>query len=184
MPANDGFRLDENQYLLPPRPEPPQHHPEQFVRKSEPRLRILLFQDGKLLPKSQVFQKQVAAGAKESGKQDRQKSQQVQHEISLTCRQVNANCRLFCLIQQQIGILAHHNLAQRRRGHMNRRTALNDSHLSQVSHAEWNLFRRFRAFILDEVILHLLFPRDRQHLLPRNHAVAKRHAQVHGSLAG
>ena len=31
MPANDGLRLDEDQRLLPSRPEPPQHHPEQFI---------------------------------------------------------------------------------------------------------------------------------------------------------
>jgi hypothetical protein len=28
VPANDGLRLDENQCLLPTRPEPAQHHPE------------------------------------------------------------------------------------------------------------------------------------------------------------
>jgi hypothetical protein len=52
MPAKDGFGLDENQSPLPMSPEPPQHHPEQFVRQSESRLRMLLLENGKLLPKS------------------------------------------------------------------------------------------------------------------------------------
>ena len=61
MPANDGLRLDENQRLLPPRPKPPQDHPKLFVGSGEPRLRVPLFQNGKLLPKSQIFQEVVAA---------------------------------------------------------------------------------------------------------------------------
>ena len=66
MPANDGLRLDEDQRPFPSRPEPPQDDPEQFIGSGKPRLRMSPFQDGKLLPKRQVFQEQVAARAKSS----------------------------------------------------------------------------------------------------------------------
>jgi hypothetical protein len=85
MPAKDGFGLDENQSPVPMSPEPPQHHPEQFVRQSESRLRMLLLENGKLLPKSQIFQEQVAARAKKSSKEYSQEPQMAQHEISFTC---------------------------------------------------------------------------------------------------
>jgi hypothetical protein len=56
MPTNNSFRLNKNQGFPPSIPEPPQHHSEQSVRGSKPRLRKLLFEDAELLPKSQVFQ--------------------------------------------------------------------------------------------------------------------------------
>ena len=47
-------------------------------------------QDGKLLPKRQVFQEQVAAGAKKSNSQEYNKSlSRAQHEISFTCNRLD-----------------------------------------------------------------------------------------------
>jgi hypothetical protein len=83
MPANNGLRLDENQRLLPSRPEPFKRHPEQPVESSKSRLWMSLLQDRKLLPKRQVLQKQIAAGPKELSYLDRQKPQRAQHETSL-----------------------------------------------------------------------------------------------------
>jgi hypothetical protein len=77
--------LHEDQRALPSRPKPPQHNPEQFVTKGKSRLRTLSLENGKLLPKSQVFQKQVAARAKQSRKENSQEPQEAQHEISFTC---------------------------------------------------------------------------------------------------
>jgi hypothetical protein len=84
MPANDGLRLDEDQRPSPSRPKPPQDHPEQFVRRSESRLRVLLFQDSALLPKGQVFQHQVAARADRVNEQVEQQLQRTEHEPVLT----------------------------------------------------------------------------------------------------
>jgi hypothetical protein len=61
VPSDNGFRLDQNQGALPPAPEPPQHHPQQFLSSNQSRLGMLPFQDCELLPKSQVFQEQVVA---------------------------------------------------------------------------------------------------------------------------
>jgi hypothetical protein len=82
MPANDCFRLDENQHLLPSGPESPQRHPEQFVGNGKSRLRTPTFQNSGLLPKSQVFQEEVATRAKDLSGQNERKSHQAQHETS------------------------------------------------------------------------------------------------------
>jgi len=60
MLTNNSHRLNKNQCFPPSIPEPPQHHPEQSVRGSKPRLRKLLFEDAEVLPKSQVFHEQIA----------------------------------------------------------------------------------------------------------------------------
>src|SRR5260370_31043132 len=36
MPSDDSLRLDNDKRALPPRPEPPQHHPKNSVPISEP----------------------------------------------------------------------------------------------------------------------------------------------------
>jgi hypothetical protein len=55
MPTDNRLRPHENQRTLPSIPEPPQHHPEQFVRDSKPNLWVPPFQNSELLPKSQIF---------------------------------------------------------------------------------------------------------------------------------
>jgi hypothetical protein len=46
-------------------------------------MRMLGLQNGKLLPKSQVFHEQVATRAKESGNKTEEKLQQAEHPTSL-----------------------------------------------------------------------------------------------------
>jgi hypothetical protein len=108
VPANNGFRLDQDQHPLPFRPEPPQDHSKQFVRSGKPWLRMLLFQNCELLPKSKVFQEQIAARVKESGCKYGQKSRQAQHEISFTRTHAKVISQLVSMIRRQIGILASH----------------------------------------------------------------------------
>jgi hypothetical protein len=57
MSSHNNLRLDENQRLLPPGPDPPQDRPEQPISSSNSWLRTSLSQDGKLLPKREIFQK-------------------------------------------------------------------------------------------------------------------------------
>jgi hypothetical protein len=70
VPANNSLWPDEDQCVLPPRPEPPQDHPGQLVGGGDLRARIPLIQNGKLLAKSQVLRQQVAARAKDADKKD------------------------------------------------------------------------------------------------------------------
>jgi hypothetical protein len=86
MPADDGLRLNKDQCLLPPRPKPPQHHPEQFVRSGKPRLRMPLFQNGEMLAQDEVFKKQVPVGAHNANQESEEKSQRSGHELVVADR--------------------------------------------------------------------------------------------------
>ena len=79
VPAHDSPRLDENQRLLPSRPKPPQHHPEQFVLSGKPWLRMLLFQNSELLTKRQIFQQKIMSGSEGTNKQGKQELQRTEH---------------------------------------------------------------------------------------------------------
>jgi len=52
VPSHNGLRLDENQCLSPPGPEPPQYDPEKPVGDGKARMGMSPFQDSKLLPES------------------------------------------------------------------------------------------------------------------------------------
>ena len=56
-------------------PEPPQDHPEQFLRSGKSRLWTPPFQDTELLPQRQVFQEQKVEGTGRSNDQDGEKHQ-------------------------------------------------------------------------------------------------------------
>ena len=108
MPANDSLRLDKDQCPPPSRPQPPQDHPEQFVRCGKTRLRVALPQNRKLLPQGQILQDQVAARGQEVNSQYRKKPQQTQHEISFTRGSFIMDAPFNYLIRRQIVILASH----------------------------------------------------------------------------
>jgi len=80
MPSDDRLWLHEDQCLLPTRPDTPQDHPEQLIWSFEPRLRMSLPQDRKLLPQRQVFKKQVVARAHTASQNSEEKSQRSEHE--------------------------------------------------------------------------------------------------------
>jgi len=76
VPSHHGLRLNENQRVFSPQPEASQDYPECLVTRTKPRLRMPLSQNSELLPKSQVFQEQVAARTKNPVNKNRQKPQQ------------------------------------------------------------------------------------------------------------
>ena len=80
MPANDCLWLDDDQRVLPFRPESPQDHPEQLIGGGDLRARMPLLHSDKLLAESQVLKQQVAARAKKADKEDNYEPQQAQHE--------------------------------------------------------------------------------------------------------
>src|SRR5277367_4889335 len=87
VPSHHRFRLNENQCLLPARPEPTQNHPEKSVGNSNARTRISPFQDSKLLPKGEIFQEKITARTKEFDKRAGQELHQAQHQSSIARRQ-------------------------------------------------------------------------------------------------
>ena len=50
---------------------------------------MLLFENTKLMPQSQVFQEQLTARAKESRKENSKEPHQANHEASFTCENAN-----------------------------------------------------------------------------------------------
>ena len=106
MPADNRLRLHENQCTLPSPPEPPQHHPEQFVCESEPWLLGASFQDCKLLPEGQILQEEIAARAKESIARTRKSLSRRSMKTSLTQGLTTSEVQIICLIQWEITILA------------------------------------------------------------------------------
>jgi hypothetical protein len=107
--SHNGLRLDENQCLPPPGPEPPQYHPEKPVGNGKSRMRMPPFQDSKLLPEGEILQEEIAAGTKEDDNRNRQKLHQAQHARSCTRGQSRLDNGLIVMIQQQIAILASDN---------------------------------------------------------------------------
>jgi hypothetical protein len=78
---------------------------------------MLPFENAKLLPKSKVFEEQVAARAKEASGHDRQKPQQAHHETSFARVHAKAGTQPTYLIRQQIAILASHRTSLPMRRH-------------------------------------------------------------------
>jgi hypothetical protein len=66
MPANHGFRLDNDQGVGPARPQSAERNPEQPIEPIQFRARLLPLKHGKLLAKGSGFQRQVVALQKES----------------------------------------------------------------------------------------------------------------------
>ena len=55
MPPNDSFGQDEKEGLLPLRPEAAREHPKQLIARPQSWPGMFAFQDGELLPESEVF---------------------------------------------------------------------------------------------------------------------------------
>ena len=67
-------------------------------------MQMYLLQNGELLPKSHVFQKQVATRTKESGNKTRQKSKQADPPTSLHTDKGCSGTRCMCQIWQEISL--------------------------------------------------------------------------------
>jgi hypothetical protein len=81
MPADPRLRLDKNQCLPLSRPKPPQHNPEEPIRRPESRLWMPHLQHNELLPQSQLFKQQAATGEHGADEQSEKQSQQSVHAV-------------------------------------------------------------------------------------------------------
>src|SRR5271156_539092 len=77
VPSHNRFRLNENQCLLPGRPEPAQYHPEKSVGNS------YATKDSKLLPEGEIFQEKITARTKEYDNRNGQELHQTQAQSSI-----------------------------------------------------------------------------------------------------
>ena len=65
MPTNNGFRCDDDQGLLPTRPETTSNNPEQPIEATEARPWTSQFQYDKLLAQGEIFEEKSSTGTKE-----------------------------------------------------------------------------------------------------------------------
>ncbi len=72
MPPHNSLGSDDNESLLPLRPQPFGDNPEQPIKSSEPRPRISSLHGQKLLAKGQIFQQEITSRMEESPKQTEQ----------------------------------------------------------------------------------------------------------------
>ena len=66
MPADDGFRRDQDEGLLSSRPDPPSNRPEELIEKPETRARMSTLQRNELLTQSEILEKETLPPAKEA----------------------------------------------------------------------------------------------------------------------
>jgi hypothetical protein len=83
VPLHKRFRLNDNQCLLPGRPEATQYHPEKSVGNTQARTRLSPFQDSKLLPEGEIFQEKITTRTKEYDNRNGQELHQTQHQSSI-----------------------------------------------------------------------------------------------------
>jgi hypothetical protein len=61
MPADDGFGCNDDEMLLPSRPDPSSDYPEELIEEAEARARMSTFQHSELLPEHEILQNKIPA---------------------------------------------------------------------------------------------------------------------------
>jgi hypothetical protein len=95
VPSHRRFRLKDNQYLLPGRPEATQYHPEKSVGNSHARTRNSPFQGSKLLPEGEIFQEKITTKTKEYDNRNGQEILQTQDQSSIPRKHGSLNTGSF-----------------------------------------------------------------------------------------
>ena len=79
VPADDGFRSDDDERLLPRRPDPASNHPEELIEKPEARSRMSTFQREELLTQSKILEKETSPPVKEASQHSEAESYETKH---------------------------------------------------------------------------------------------------------
>jgi hypothetical protein len=66
VPADDRFRRDDEEGLLPSRPEPPSDYPEELIEEGETRARMVTFQHTELLAEHEILQNKIPTATEEA----------------------------------------------------------------------------------------------------------------------
>jgi hypothetical protein len=66
VPADDGFGRDDDEGLLPSRPDPPSDYREKFIEEVEARARMSTLQRDELLTQSEILDKERSPPSKEA----------------------------------------------------------------------------------------------------------------------
>ena len=66
MPADDGFGRDDDEGMLPSRPDPPSDYPEELIEEVKARARMSTLQRDELLTQSEILEEETSPSAKEA----------------------------------------------------------------------------------------------------------------------
>jgi hypothetical protein len=108
MPSDNGFRGDDEEQLLPLRPEPTNSNPEEFVEQIEIWPRTAPFQHGQLLTEYEILEDEIPARPRNRPRAPRTKGRTSRTWLGvITDCLRNAGCTL--LILRPVSILASDN---------------------------------------------------------------------------
>jgi hypothetical protein len=83
VPADDGFGRDDDEGLLPSRPDPPSDYPEELIEEVEARARMSTLQGDELLTQSKILKKEPSPPAKEANQHSEEKPYETKHDEDL-----------------------------------------------------------------------------------------------------
>ena len=82
VPPDNSFRSDDDDRLLPSRPQPTDGNPEELVKQIESRPRTTPFQHGQLLSQHEVFNDEILAVAEDLKGRSEREPQHAEHNRS------------------------------------------------------------------------------------------------------
>ena len=94
VPADNSFRSDDDDRLLPLRPQPTNGNPEELVKQIESRPRTTPFQHGQLLSQHKVLKDEIPAATEESKERPEREPEHAEHSPIYT--RVLASGPLLC----------------------------------------------------------------------------------------
>lgn len=79
VPADDGFRRDQDERMFPFRPDSPGNHPQELIEGVEARARMSTLQGDKLLTQSEILEKETLPPAKEAHQHSEAEPEDAKH---------------------------------------------------------------------------------------------------------
>jgi hypothetical protein len=83
VPADDGFRRDDDEGLFPSRPDPPSDHPEELIEKAETWARMSTLQRDELLTQREILEEESSPPAKEAAQHSEAEREKAKHDQDL-----------------------------------------------------------------------------------------------------
>ena len=106
QPAGDGFRRDQDEGLLPIRPDAPSNHPEELIEMPETRARMSTLKRDDLLTQSEVLKKEASPPMKETDQHWEAKPYETNHS-RIYSRTMLRSHQAMLLISRPAGVLAN-----------------------------------------------------------------------------
>jgi hypothetical protein len=79
VPADDGFGRDDDEGLLPRRPDPPSDYPEELIEEAETRASVSTLQRDELLTQSEILEKETSPPTKEADQHSEAETHETKH---------------------------------------------------------------------------------------------------------